>query len=313
MSRQPIIGITMGDPAGIGPELCLRMLARDVNNGKLHIYGSRALLARVAKHTAISLPKDATIIDDSALDATNIKPGKIQASCGAAAARYIEQAVEDAQNGKIQAIVTAPINKAALHAAGIQYPGHTEMLAARTNTPEVCMMMASPEINVCLVTTHTAITDVPALITKERLDTVICLAQKAMQSKGIQHPRITVCGLNPHAGEAGAFGKEEIQTIAPTVVEMQKRGYAIQGPLPADTAFIPDIRQQTDVYIVMYHDQGLIPFKMLAFDSGVNVTLGLPIIRTSPDHGTAFDLAWKGIASDSSMHQATLLATQLAS
>lgn len=311
MSKQPMIGISIGDPAGIGPELCLRMLARNDKDCKLKIYGNRELLERVAANASLPFPDEDVIEDDLELDASSVQPGAVQAACGAAAARCIKNAVQDALSGKIDALVTAPINKAALHAAGIQYPGHTEMLAELTHTPEVCMMMSSQELNVCLVTTHTAIKEVPACITQERLKTVISLASEAMQRKGISSPRITVCGLNPHAGEAGAFGKEELQVIEPTVQAMQTCGYSINGPLPADTAFIPSIRERTDVYVVMYHDQGLIPFKMLAFDTGVNVTLGLPIIRTSPDHGTAFDLAWKGKASDSSMYQAILLAKQL--
>jgi 4-hydroxythreonine-4-phosphate dehydrogenase len=303
----------MGDPAGIGPELCLRILARNPESCRLQVYGNTTILQRVAQCANIPLPPNAVIVDDPELDANEVIPGTAQAICGAAAARAITTAVRDAQDGKINALVTAPINKSALHAAGVSYPGHTEMLAECTHTPEVCMLMASKDMNVCLVTTHLALRNVPDRITQNRIETTIKLANQAMQQKGIPHPRITVCGLNPHAGEAGAFGREEEQVILPAVQSMQRKSYTITGPLPADTAFIPEIRKKTDVYIVMYHDQGLIPFKMLAFETGVNVTLGLPIIRTSPDHGTAFDIAWQGKANDTSMHQAVLLAAQLAS
>jgi len=308
------VGLTIGDPAGIGPELCLRMLARPEWDGvcRLRVYGSRSLLARVASQIGLPLPDHADIQDDTELDAEAVVPGKVQAACGAAAARCVERAVADACQGQIAAMITAPLNKAALHAAGVAYPGHTEMLAALTGQPDVCMMMASDSLQVCLVTTHVALRDVPALVTSARVEGVMKLAHATMLRQGVPQPRITVCGLNPHAGEDGAFGAEEQKVIFPAVAAARSRGWVVRGPLPADTAFIPAVRAETDVYVAMYHDQGLIPFKMLAFETGVNVTLGLPIIRTSPDHGTAYDLAWRGVASEGSMYAAVCLALRLA-
>ncbi len=314
MSARPTIGITAGDPAGIGPELCLKLLARsDLQRWcHLRVYGSLALLTRVAQQLDLPVPDPAMVVDDPDFDAEHVVPGRVQAACGAAAARCVARAVVDATGNRIAAVVTAPLHKAALHAAGVLYPGHTEMLAACTGQRDVCMMMSDPQLRVCLVTTHLALSDVAESITQARVERVLDLAHAALRQQGIHAPRITVCGLNPHAGEEGAFGQEEQRQIAPAVRAALARGYHVRGPLPADTAFVAAMREQTDVYIVMYHDQGLIPFKMLAFETGVNVTLGLPLIRTSPDHGTAFDIAWQGRASDSSMCAAVKLALRLA-
>lgn len=314
MRDLPLIGITMGDPAGIGPELCLRMVASPVLGKvcRLRIYGSKGVLARVEEALGVPNLACADVWDDPALDADVVVPGRVQAICGAAAERCVARAVEDVSKGDLAAIVTAPLHKAALHAAGVSYPGHTEMLAAYTGAREICMMMASEALHVCLVTTHVSVADVPGLVTRARVRQVIGLAHAAMVRQGVKVPRITVCGLNPHAGEDGAFGQEEQRTIVPAVQEARSSGLDVQGPLPADTAFIPSVREATDVYVAMYHDQGLIPFKMLAFETGVNVTLGLPIIRTSPDHGTAFDIAWRGVASDRSMLAAVQLAARWA-
>ncbi|MFU8781094.1 MAG: 4-hydroxythreonine-4-phosphate dehydrogenase PdxA [Kiritimatiellia bacterium] len=310
----PVIGLTMGDPSGIGPELCLQMLALPALRGvcRMQIYGSRALLARVGQKVGLDVPEDMLVYDDVDLDAAGVVPGQVQAACGAAAARCVERAVADAQARRIVAVVTAPLHKEALHAAGYAYPGHTEMLAALTGQADVCMMMASADLQVCLVTTHVALAQVSPLVTRARVLGTIRLADTALRRQGVARPRITVCGLNPHAGEAGAFGCEDADEILPAVEAACSRGYLVQGPLPADTAFLPHVRARTDVYVAMYHDQGLIPFKMVAFESGVNVTLGLPIVRTSPDHGTAFDLAWRGTASGGSMHAAVEMALRLA-
>ncbi len=310
MSDRPLIGITMGDPAGIGPELCLRLLSDPALREpcRLRVFGSLGLLRRVAGVCGLPEPRVADVVDDPLLDPGAVSPGVVQAACGAAAARAIETAVQSALRGETAALVTAPINKASLHAANVPFPGHTEMLAEWTGSREICMMMASVKINVCLVTTHLALQAVPACITTARVRAVIRLAEQAMRGRGIPHPRVTVCGLNPHAGEGGLFGQEEQSQILPAVEQARMDGVMVRGPLPPDTAFLPTLREETDVYVVMYHDQGLIPFKMLAFETGVNVTLGLPLIRTSPDHGTAFDLAWQGKAKTGSMHAALRLA-----
>jgi 4-hydroxythreonine-4-phosphate dehydrogenase len=330
MSRRPVLGITMGDPAGVGPELCLRGL-RDpavLEQCAPVVFGSLALLERVAEAAGLPPPDEVMPVEDWAgeaadggglvldcpgLDCAGVRCGEVQAECGAAAYDYIERAVKAARGGKTCAVVTAPIHKEALQLAGIPYPGHTEILAAHTATRDYCMMMASAEINVCLVTTHEALSAVPGLLTETRIDRVIELTAAAMRRMGVASPRLTVCGLNPHAGEHGLFGDEEARLIAPAVVRARSAGIDVRGPVPPDTAFVPALRAETDAYVVMYHDQGLIPFKMLAFDVGVNVTLGLPIVRTSVDHGTAFDIAWQGKASPTSMYEAIAMATRLAS
>jgi 4-hydroxythreonine-4-phosphate dehydrogenase len=329
MNKRRRIGITMGDAAGVGPELCLRVL----NDPQVCeacvpvVFGSASVLAMVADMLALPLPpvveyggdwkrsfvEHGGIADYCGLDGNMIKPGRVQAIGGTAAYCFVEHAVRSCLAGSIDAVVTAPINKAALHQAGIPYAGHTEMLADMTGCRDYCMMMASDELRVCLVTTHTAIADVAGLLSEERILKVIRLAMGLPVERGEgKTPHLTVCGLNPHAGEAGAFGDEESRLIMPAIERARSLGSDVEGPLPPDTAFMPAVRERTDAYIVMYHDQGLIPFKMLAFDKGVNVTLGLPIVRTSPDHGTAYDIAWQGMASPDSMVAAVRMALDLA-
>lgn len=323
------IGITMGDAAGVGPELCLRVLQMPAVTDVCRpvVFGRAALLQRVA--TACGLPFEAEVmsagemaiglpsgnaplvVDVEGLDTAAVRPGHVQAVCGAAAYRYVELAVRAALAGRIQAVVTAPLHKEALQLAGVPYPGHTEMLAALTGTERYCMMMASAEINVCLVTTHIALSQVSGQLTTERVLEVIRLAAEAMRRFGKPTPRLTVCGLNPHAGEHGLFGDEEERVIMPAVKAARAEGVHVSDPLPPDTAFVTACRAKTDAFIVMYHDQGLIPFKMLAFETGVNVTLGLPLIRTSVDHGTAFDISWQGVASATSLVEAVRVAVRL--
>ena len=214
--------------------------------------------------------------------------------------------------GRIDAIATAPLNKESLHAAGVPFPGHTEILASRTNAPRNCMMLTSEAITCSLVTVHVGYRDVPALLTTESIRDTIELTAEAMRRIRGRAPRLLVCGLNPHAGEHGLFGNgEEERIIAPAIEDARALGIDVRGPLPPDTAFLPKYRAACDAYVCMYHDQGLIPLKALAFEEAVNVTLGLPIVRTSVDHGTAFDIAWKGIADASSFVRAVKLATKL--
>jgi len=350
-NNHPTIGITMGDAAGIGPELCLQALqSPEVLDCCVPVvFGSHSILKRVARKCSLPCPSNvitakewnelaigqdanstknwkgdkALVVDCGGLDSQKVACGKIQAECGTAAYDYIQRAINAAMIGKTCAVVTAPIHKEALQLAGVPFHGHTEMLAAHTGTKDYCMMLTSAEISVCLVTTHLALAKVPAEITKERIFKVIELASLAMKqlstsplssgydSDSNASPALTVCGLNPHAGEHGIFGNEEDHIIMPAIERARAAGFNITGPLPPDTAFIPAYREKTDAYIVMYHDQGLIPFKMLAFDTGVNVTLGLPIIRTSVDHGTAFDIAWQGKASPKSIIEAIKTAVQL--
>ena len=310
----PRIAITMGDPAGVGPELCLRLLA----DGRVRefcvpiVFGDARILDRVAKQLGWSLPSG-EVIDLKAIDADSFEPGRVSAACGAAAYRYFTFAIDEALAGRVDAIATAPINKESLHAAGFPFPGHTEILATRTNAERSCMMLTSPEITCSLVTVHVGYREVPALLTTERILDTIELTAAAMERIRGKKPRLLVCGLNPHAGEHGLFGdREEERFIVPAIEAARNKGIDVDGPLPPDTAFLPKYRKATDAYICMYHDQGLIPLKALAFEEAVNVTLGLPIVRTSVDHGTAFDIAWQGIADVSSLIHAVRLAAKLA-
>jgi len=224
---------------------------------------------------------------------------------------YIKKAVGLAMEKKVDGIVTAPISKEALKLAGFRWPGHTEMLAEFTGAKEYAMMLVGGPLRVILVTIHTALRNVPDLITKERVFGTILLARKACTMLGIEEPKIAVAGLNPHAGESGVLGNEEIKEIVPAVTLANEQGIAVQGPYPPDVVFHKAYNGDVDMVVCMYHDQGLIPLKMIAFDKGVNVTVGLPIIRTSPDHGTAYDIAWKGVADPSSMREAIKLALRL--
>lgn len=327
----PVLAITMGDPAGIGPELCLKYLAqpRSALECIPLVYADASILKRVADHLdwemttpvltwdeylkqlrSITQP---TIIDMQTLDENLVEPGTVAAEYGRASYVYIQRAIEQAKQGKVDAIVTNPIHKEALNQAGIRFPGHTEILATQTASDSICMMLTSKRITCALVTAHIGYSQVAEQLSVERILEVIQLTNSAMQAIRGRVPKLTVCGLNPHAGEHGLFGEqEEERLIVPAIKQAKQLGINITGPLPADTAFVPNIRKQTDAYICMYHDQGLIPLKAISFDDAVNITLGLPIIRTSVDHGTAFDIAWQGIASVNSLNQAVNLASRLA-
>ncbi len=310
----------MGDPAGVGPELCARLLAdSDVSTICMPvIFGSVEVLRNVAAKLDISLPNFEAVavgqsinslsVVDTPFDST-VVPGKVSADCGQASFDYINQAIDAALAGTVAAVVTSAINKEAWNAAGIKYPGHTELFAERCETDRFCMMMYSPSFSVAMVTTHIGYDKVPGALSVDRITEVIDLASAAIERIENRPARLTCLGLNPHAGENGLFGNREEETIiAPAIEAASARGINIEGPLPPDTGFLPSRRESTDCYICMYHDQALIPFKALNFDTGVNVTLGLPMIRTSVDHGTAFDIAWKGIADVSSLVAAVELA-----
>jgi 4-phospho-D-threonate 3-dehydrogenase / 4-phospho-D-erythronate 3-dehydrogenase len=321
------IAVTMGDAAGVGPELCLQLLTRpDLFGSKRAvpvIIGNYALLARVAEQ--MMLPFDPlriteyaadldrpTVLDlADSLDAAAVQPGANNAACGAAAARYIREAVEGCQQQRYAAMVTAPISKKALNMAGVNYPGHTEFLADLTATKDYAMLLYSEPIACAFVTCHQPLKSVSAALSIERIVLTAELAQQAMMALRAKPPRLCLLGLNPHAGEEGLFGDEEQRILIPAKRKIEEGGMMVEGPLPADTAFTLPMRRRFDCYISMYHDQGGIPFKMLAFDSGVNITMGLPIVRTSPDHGTAFDIAWKGKADASSFYAAYEQAVRL--
>lgn len=328
----PRIGITLGDAAGIGPELVLSALLAPEWRGQLQfvVYGNAGLLRRVAQAARLPWPPDLQVLpSDTDLisvpdgpvpvlldvpfpDAETLRPGQLQASCGAMAAIWIEAAARDAVAGRIDGMVTAPINKKSLHLAGIRYAGHTEMLAALTGAARTAMLFWSPDLLVSLATIHLPLQEVPAALTIPRLLETIRLTAQACVRFGRAGAPIGVLALNPHAGEHGWMGTEEETRIAPAIAAANAEGIPAVGPLVPDTVFLPDRRAAHSAYVAMYHDQGLIPFKMLAFENGVNVTLGLPIVRTSPDHGTAFDLAWQGTANPSSLFSAIRCAVLLA-
>jgi 4-hydroxythreonine-4-phosphate dehydrogenase len=330
MSAKPVLGLTMGDPAGIGPEICLRALreASVLAECVPVLFGDAGVLKRVAQAgipaadcRVISLPEMETtkaiefptIVDCAAMDAKQVEPGKISAACGKAGYIYIEQAIRAAMSGKISGVVTAPIHKEALRLSGVNYPGHTEIFTALTGAKRSCMMLYSDKLTVSMATTHIGYHEVPGKLSFERVLNVIELTAETMRWMLRRAPRIGVCGLNPHAGEHGLFGNhEEEKFVEPAVALARERGIDAQGPLVPDAAFTTGQRKKYDAIVTLYHDQGHIPFKMLAFDTGVNITLGLPIIRTSVDHGTAFDIAWQGNADPQSLYSAIHVAAELA-
>lgn len=326
---KPIIGITMGDPAGIGPELCARAVAeREILDICVPvIFGSatvldqlreRGLVVPAMKHVTpeewhhggpVSEP---LLVDVWRSNTAPITPGKVDPLCGKMAFEFITSAIDAARTNKIAAVVTAPINKEALHAAGINFPGHTEIFTQLTGAARTCMMQWSDQLVVTMVTTHIGYAQVPERLSVSRVLDVITLTAEAMRWMLAREPRIGVCALNPHAGEHGLFGnREEERIIAPAIELARKQGVDAHGPLVPDAAFTPGMRSNFDAFVTMYHDQGHIPFKMVAFDVGVNITLGLPIIRTSVDHGTAFDIAWKGIAKPTSLYSAIKVAVRM--
>ena len=328
--KKIIIGITMGDPAGIGPEIIVRYFQENNPHSgyDILIIGDRSILDEIAKrinvypssnfHSISSLSEvrfDEGLIN--VLDLKNIrmeqvKIGRATDVCGKASVEYIKKAIDLCKKGDLQAMVTAPINKEAMNLAGFHYAGHTEILAQSTNTHNYSMMLAGGSLRVVLVTTHAAICDVSFKITQDRVYRTICLTYQWLAKFYPQKTNIAVCGLNPHAGENGLFGREELDCISPAIAKAQSENIPVEGPYPSDTLFYQAQNGIFGAVVVMYHDQGLIPLKMLAFDTGVNITLGLPIIRTSVDHGTAYDIAWQGRAKISSLTAALETAAHLA-
>jgi 4-hydroxythreonine-4-phosphate dehydrogenase len=246
------------------------------------------------------------------LDLETFQPANVNAQTGQASYEYIQRAIDAALDGSVAAVTTAPINKKALHMASIPFPGHTEMFAARAGSTRWCMMQYSKAITCTFVTVHVGYSEVPNLLTKERILEVIELSAENLHRIRQRKPKVVVCGLNPHAGEHGLFGnQEEEKNIFPAIEAARQKGIDVEGPLPPDTAFLPWKRESTDVFVCMYHDQGHIPVKALAFDCAVNTTLGLQIIRTSVDHGTALDIAWQGKVNPNSLFSAIQLALDL--
>jgi len=312
----------MGDPAGIGPEIIAKLFAEGLDVPAV-VYGDANSLKRAIKLLGLELivqlfdqdlPSDSKVIP--LIQAGPSLPpdlpwGQIDARAGRCAYDAVCLAIDDAMAGSLRAIVTAPLNKQAMHAAGVDFPGHTEILAERSGTKHVAMMLANNDLKVLLATIHVALSAVPNLITRELELRSIRLAHQACLRAGIVNPRVAVAGLNPHAGEDGKFGREDIEIIRPAVEAAIAAGIDASGPWPGDTVFMRARRGEFDIVVAQYHDQGLIPIKYLGVDEGVNITVGLPFVRTSVDHGTAFDIAGKGLADASSLRCAFKMANTM--
>ena len=327
---RPLIAVTMGDAAGIGPEVIIKALAHPEvqESARALVIGDAGRLALAGRIVGTALdvravPREgieaaefaAGIVNclDLGLIPADLPWGKLSAAAGEAAFRYIEAAASLAMARRVDAICTAPINKEALHAAGRRYPGHTEMLAALTDVPEVSMMLTAPGLRVIHVTTHIGLIDAIARIEPGLVERTIARGRMVLENAGLARQRIGVCGINPHAGENGLFGHgEEEGKIAPAIARCRAKGWDVEGPLPADTLFFRAGRGDFDMVVAMYHDQGHGPIKVLGIEAGVNITVGLPVIRTSVDHGTAFDVAGTGQADERSMIEALRQAVALA-
>ncbi len=318
VSQRPLLALTIGDPSGIGPEVTLKALQHPevFSRCRPFVIGDKRILERTTPLLGEDAPTIFSVADPATgvfepgfvtlLDLKNASPrdcplGEISAVSGRAAVEYVFTATDLAIAGDIDGLVTAPLNKAAMHAAGFSYAGHTELLAERTNADKVSMLLVGPNLRVVHVSTHVALAEAIKRVTRKRVEEVIDIAYDSCVSLGIPDPLIAVAGLNPHAGEGGIFGAQEVEEIQPAIEAARARGLRVTDPQPGDTVFLRATKGAFDIVVAMYHDQGHIPMKLLAFDSGVNVSVGLPIIRTSVDHGTAFDIAGQGLASEESM------------
>lgn len=329
MEKLPIIGITMGDPYGIGPEIIVKALSDPgiFSCCRPVVLGDPVVLSLFLKYApnisvsineitdakkAEGLPGRIDLIPLSRLNPDDVVPGRPSRDGGRAMAQYIVAAVEMARKGRISAMVTCPISKTLLNEAGYNFEGHTQLIAHLTGTKDYVMMLAGERLRVTLVTIHCALKDVPHKINKENILCTIRTTHRGLKDDfGIAGPRIAVAALNPHAGESGMFGTEEEEIIIPAVRAAEREGINVQGPLPADSLYFKAVSGGYDAVVNMYHDQGLIPLKMLHFSDGVNVTLGLPIIRTSVDHGTAYDIAGRGMADPASLKAAIRMAAEM--
>ena len=330
-AQRPLLAVTMGDPAGIGPEIVVKalLLHPDIYTWcRPLVVGDVRMLARAAAWVAPNrdvtfdivtdpamgryTPDAITVLDRANADPAAIAPGKLDAAAGAAAVDYVMTACDLAMAGAVDAVVTAPLNKEAMHMAGFNFAGHTELLAERTGAQKVSMLLVGPTLRVVHVSTHVSLAEAIRRVTPERVGEVIDLAHRSCVALGIAAPRIAVAGLNPHAGESGLFGSDEPERIQPAIDAARARGLDVSDPQPPDTVFLRAVKGAYDIVVAMYHDQGHIPMKLLAFDSGVNVSMGLPIIRTSVDHGTAFDIAGTGVAGEESLLAAMEVAVRMA-
>ncbi len=322
----PLVAVTMGDPAGIGPEIIAKTFAdpgfREQNRAL--VVGDATIMERAVRLLGLGVrvnvvagPGEARF-EEKALDVLqtgelpeDLPFGKLDARAGAAAFEYVRRATELASGGRVAAVATAPLNKEAMHLGGHKYPGHTEILAGLTGTEDYAMMLVTPELKVIHVSTHVALREAVERATFARELTVIRLAHESLCRLGVAKPRVAVAGLNPHAGENGLFGTEDADRIEPAVQRAREEGIDASGPHPPDTVMMRARRGEYDIVVVQYHDQGHIPIKLMGFDTGVNVTVGLPFFRTSVDHGTAFDIAGTGEADHRSMRAALDLAREL--
>ena len=310
----PRLALTAGDPAGIGPEVVLKALASaDRPAATIVVYGPMSVLLARAVRLGLPPPQDLNArLVDVPLDGA-VEPGRTSAAAGRAAAQAVLRAVADAKRGQVDALVTAPLNKESLRAAGHPWPGHTEMLAEAAGTPDVAMMFVGGGLRVALLTIHRPLRTVPDAVTPAEVRRITRLVHRELARFGVRVPRIALCGLNPHAGEHGLLGHEEEEVLEPAIADLRREGLDVSGPFPADTLFVRARRGEFDAVIAGYHDQGLIPVKLAAFGHAVNVTLGLPFVRTSVDHGTGFDIVEKGIADATSLVEAMKVAVELAS
>lgn len=331
MNTLPLLAITMGDPAGVGPEIVVKALrhAEVYEQCRPLVVGDQRMLQAAAawlgghQHAPqiepVATPADGdyrsgviTLLNLGNASPDEIRPGRLNALAGRAAVEYVFTACDLALAGDVDAIVTAPLNKEAMHQAGFrQYAGHTELLAERTGAERISMLLTGGALRVVHVSTHVALAEAIRRVTPARVEEVIDLAHRSCLALGVAQPRIAVAGLNPHASESGLFGNEEELAIWPAILHARQRGLVVSDPLPPDTVFLRAVKGEFDIVVAMYHDQGHIPMKLLAFDSGVNVTMGLPIIRTSVDHGTAFDIAGTGKASEKSLLAAIDVAVKM--
>ncbi|MGL4647920.1 MAG: 4-hydroxythreonine-4-phosphate dehydrogenase PdxA [Caldilineaceae bacterium] len=327
MDGRPILAITQGDPAGVGPEVIVKALAHTEIFAMCRplVVGDRRVLARAAGWCGLPAPTFEVVTDPAEgrylpgmmalIDLGNADPmtfamGVVSAEAGRAAVEAVGVACDMALAGRVDALVTAPLNKEAMHRAGFAFAGHTELLADRTGAAQVSMLLVSDTLRVVHVSTHVSLAEAIRRVTAARVAEVIALAHRSCVALGIDHPRIAVAGLNPHAGEGGLFGDDEAR-LAPAIAAARAQGLQVSDPMPPDTVFLRAVKGEYDIVVAMYHDQGHIPMKLLAFDNGVNVSMGLPIIRTSVDHGTAFDIAGQGLARPDSLLAALRVAVQM--
>lgn len=329
MRGKPVVGITMGDASGIGPEVIVKCLMdKDVYEVCNPIVIGTAdvvedATSRFGKKTKVNAVKDVEeanfsfgtidVLDLGNLALNEFSPGETSTAAGRASVEYVEKAVQLALSGRIDAIATAPINKEAVNRAGYTYPGHTEIISHLTNCEDYAMMLASGPLRVVHLSTHLSLIEACSRVKRQNVLKMIFIAHRSMQNLGFSSPKIAVAGMNPHAGEGGLFGKEEILEISPAIMEARTRGVNVSGPYPPDSVFLRASKGEFDVVVAMYHDEGHIAVKMLGLEEGVNITIGLPVIRTSVDHGTAYDIAWKGLADPHSMKKAVKVAAEMAS